>query len=73
MGRYRDLLLHRYRRSFSIALHLSSSAFGQAKNVVNYLRIFQKILAPGGVWINLGHHHIVHTMEPRFFDSVFFF
>jgi len=25
-----------------------------AKNVVNYLRIFHKILAPGGVWINLG-------------------
>ena len=26
----------------------------QAKNVVNYLRIIHKILAPGGVWINLG-------------------
>ncbi|CAK5270825.1 unnamed protein product [Mycena citricolor] len=25
-----------------------------AKNVVNYLRIIHKILAPGGVWINLG-------------------
>ena len=26
----------------------------QAKNIVNYLRTFHKILAPGGVWINLG-------------------
>ena len=26
----------------------------QAKNVVNYLRIIHDILAPGGVWINLG-------------------
>jgi len=25
-----------------------------AKNIVNYLRIFHKILAPGGLWINLG-------------------
>ncbi|KAA1475264.1 N2227-domain-containing protein [Dentipellis sp. KUC8613] len=25
-----------------------------AKNIVNYLRIMHKILAPGGVWINLG-------------------
>ncbi|KAH8112811.1 N2227-domain-containing protein [Phellopilus nigrolimitatus] len=25
-----------------------------AKNVINYLRIIHKILAPGGVWINLG-------------------
>ena len=26
----------------------------QAKNIVNYLRIIYRILAPGGVWINLG-------------------
>lgn len=26
----------------------------QAKNFVNYLRIIHRILAPGGVWINLG-------------------
>ena len=26
----------------------------QAKNIVNYLRIIHKKLAPGGVWINLG-------------------
>jgi carnosine N-methyltransferase len=26
----------------------------KAKNVINYLRIIHKILAPGGVWINLG-------------------
>ncbi|PFH48332.1 hypothetical protein AMATHDRAFT_5912 [Amanita thiersii Skay4041] len=25
-----------------------------AKNVVNYLRIIHKLLAPGGVWVNLG-------------------
>jgi len=25
-----------------------------AKNIVNYLRILHRILAPGGVWINLG-------------------
>jgi len=27
----------------------------QAKNIVNYLRILHRILAPGGVWINLGN------------------
>jgi carnosine N-methyltransferase len=26
----------------------------QAKNIVNYLRILHRILAPGGIWINLG-------------------
>jgi carnosine N-methyltransferase len=26
----------------------------QAKNIVNYLRVIHRILAPGGVWINLG-------------------
>jgi hypothetical protein len=26
----------------------------QAKNIVNYLRIIHRILAVGGVWINLG-------------------
>lgn len=25
-----------------------------AKNVVNYLRIIHRVLAPGGIWINLG-------------------
>lgn len=25
-----------------------------AKNIVNYLRIIHRILAPGGVWINMG-------------------
>jgi carnosine N-methyltransferase len=25
-----------------------------AKNIVNYLRIIHRILAPGGVWVNLG-------------------
>lgn len=65
MGRYRDLLLHRYRRSFSIALHLYSCPFDQAKNFVNYLRIFHKILAPGGVWINLGYP-LSHLRERNF-------
>ena len=26
----------------------------QAKNFVNYLQVIHRILAPGGVWINLG-------------------
>ena len=26
----------------------------QAKNFVHYLRVIHRILAPGGVWINLG-------------------
>lgn len=26
----------------------------QAKNIINYLRIIHRILAPGGVWINIG-------------------
>jgi carnosine N-methyltransferase len=26
----------------------------QAKNIINYLRIIHRILAPGGVWINVG-------------------
>jgi len=30
----------------------------QAKNIVNYLRIIHRILAPGGVWINLGMESI---------------
>lgn len=28
--------------------------YQQAKNIVNYLRIIHRILAPGGIWINLG-------------------
>lgn len=28
--------------------------FRKAKNIVNYLRILHRILAPGGVWINIG-------------------
>lgn len=38
--------------------HMASedfASFFQAKNVVNYLRIIRKILAPGGIWINLGN------------------
>ncbi|KAF4576216.1 hypothetical protein EYR40_000455 [Pleurotus pulmonarius] len=39
-----------------------------AKNVVNYLRIIHQILAPGGVWINLGpllwHFENNNTNDP---------
>ncbi|TFK28276.1 N2227-domain-containing protein [Coprinopsis marcescibilis] len=39
-----------------------------AKNIVNYLRIIHKILAPGGVWINLGpllwHFENNNTNDP---------
>ncbi|KAJ3891403.1 N2227-domain-containing protein [Lentinula edodes] len=39
-----------------------------AKSIVNYLRIIHKILAPGGVWINLGpllwHWENNHTNDP---------
>ena len=62
MGRDHDLLL--YRHGSSSPLHLFCLLFPlgltwslltiQAKNVVNYLRIIHRILAPGGVWINLG-------------------
>jgi len=38
----------------SITIHLYSYRIDQAKNIVNYLRTFHKILVPGGVWINLG-------------------
>lgn len=37
-----------------IVVHLYSYSTGQAKNIVNYFRTFHRILAPGGVWINLG-------------------
>lgn len=32
----------------------------QAKNIVNYLRVIHKILARGGVWINLGEYRYMH-------------
>jgi hypothetical protein len=57
MGRGSDVFLHRY---CDYALFLApenephSCYYTQAKNVVNYLRIIHQILAPGGVWINLG-------------------
>ncbi|KAN0094426.1 N2227-like domain containing protein [Tylopilus felleus] len=39
-----------------------------AKNIVNYLRIIHRILAPGGVWINLGpllwHFENNNTNDP---------
>ena len=57
MERHRDLLLHRHREPpprLSIIIHLYSYTIDQAKNIVNYLRTFHRILAPGGAWINLG-------------------
>jgi hypothetical protein len=40
----------------------------QAKNIVNYLRIIHRILAPGGIWINLGpllwHFENNNTNDP---------
>ncbi|KZP20355.1 N2227-domain-containing protein [Athelia psychrophila] len=33
---------------------IDTATYQQAKNIVNYLRIIHRILAPGGVWINLG-------------------
>ena len=46
----------------------------QAKNIVNYLRIIHRILAPGGVWINLGMESVpgmsrawlILTQDPSF-------
>ena len=39
-------------------MELTSRYHTQAKNIVNYLRIIHRILAPGGVWINLGMESI---------------
>ena len=33
---------------------MHATTYPQAKNVVNYLRIVHRLLAPGGVWVNLG-------------------
>jgi carnosine N-methyltransferase len=35
----------------------------QAKNIINYLRIIHRILAPGGVWINMGEGNFVLLSE----------
>lgn len=37
-----------------------------AKNIVNYLRVIHKILAPGGVWINLGTSSSLALIERTF-------
>lgn len=59
MGRRLDLFLHRHRtyhcQFSSCLLNLITI---QAKNIVNYLRIIHHILAPGGVWINLGGRYL---------------
>lgn len=44
-----DTVCTPYPNSFAILNHGL-----QAKNFMNYLRIIHRILAPGGVWINLG-------------------
>ncbi|KAG5341441.1 hypothetical protein C0989_010381 [Termitomyces sp. Mn162] len=33
----------------------------KAKNIVNYLRVIHRILAPGGVWVNLGESHSYYS------------
>ena len=47
---------------------ISLMYYAQAKNIVNYLRIIHRILAPGGVWINLGMETIP-SMSHASFDS----
>ena len=48
-----DLFLYRHRESMRSYARKSLSR-GQAKDIVNYLKIIHRLLAPGGVWINLG-------------------
>ncbi len=47
--------------------HILVVVDSKAKNIVNYLRIIHNILAPGGVWINLGpllwHWENNHTSD----------
>jgi len=40
--------------ALSCTMEPHSFYYTQAKNILNYLRIIHRILAPGGVWINLG-------------------
>lgn len=56
MGRDCNMLLcgHGWYLTFDIYKYVQAGTIVQAKNIVNYLRIIHKILAPGGVWINLG-------------------
>ena len=53
MGRHFDVLFHRYGWSDETYAFFYLILL-QAKNVTNYLRVIHKILAPGGVWVNLG-------------------
>lgn len=59
MGRDHDVFLHRHRTFLNFTsprslAQYSTDRLEQAKNIVNYLRVIHRILAPGGVWINLG-------------------
>jgi len=55
MGRDYDVLLHRHGMKISVAVSAHKFQLSsQAKNIVNYLRLLHRIIAPGGVWINLG-------------------
>jgi hypothetical protein len=58
MGRCVDMFLHRHGTAQIIPDHFLPERpdifWFQAKNIVNYLRIIHRILAPGGIWINLG-------------------
>lgn len=55
LGRHRHLLFHRHGKFLPpphpLRIFIDTL---QAKNIVNYLRIIHRKLAPGGVWINLG-------------------
>lgn len=59
MGCHPDMFFHRHGMPLIVlcafAMYDPANAImPQAKNIVNYLRILHRILAPGGVWINLG-------------------
>lgn len=56
MGCHLDVFLHWYGKCTFLHVYLNGLTVRcrKAKNIVNYLRILHRILAPGGVWINLG-------------------
>jgi N2227-like protein len=79
MGRSADVLLHRYSARYLFLRNGTPDAHAmtQAKNIVNYLRIIHRILAPGGVWINLGtssmsstfHVPLIYTSSPNLMQA----
>ena len=68
MGCDNDLLFHWHGKpSLSPLFFITLIVWSQAKNIVNYLRILHRILAPGGVWINLGTLLLVDIEEGSHF------